>query len=180
MSQVRGYQLPIFIRQTAASIAGVVVWSMRNLGPGTQRRPLYLRRFQVNVMFDGTPAASQAQYQLKRFRTATPTAGTAVTVVKQNTDDGATVVTDARFLDTGLTVAGVVSDAPIMTMGGPRALGSTWYGREWPGMLSAQGSGALIIKPDDGLLIDLGQAAVIGDGIQGWMEWDEVGGNYTP
>jgi hypothetical protein len=176
---IRGYNLPIAIRQTAASAADSVVWSMRNLGPGKSRRAIAIRRISVNVMFDGVAAASQSQYKLCRFRDATPTIGTALTVVKQNTDDTDSIVTDARFLDTGLTVAGVTFDAAMQIMGAPRQVGAcAQYVREWPGIMSGQGSGALIIKPDDGLCLRLGVAAVIGDGIQGFIEWDEHGGAY--
>lgn len=178
MPQIRGYQLPIAVRQTAATAAAACVWAMRNLG--IPNRPIALRRLAVNVMFDGTPAASQSQYQLARFRTVTPSLGTALTVVKQNTDDAASVVTDARFLDTGLTIAGVAFDTAAMSMGAPRQVGAgCQYVREWPGIMDGQGSGAFIIKPTDGLCILLGATAVIGDGIQGAIEWDEIGGSYT-
>src|SRR3990167_1796754 len=93
-----GYLLPIRVRQTAATASGTV-WSMRALTAG---KKVYVRRIVVNCMFDGTAAASTSQYNLLRFRTATPTAGTALTVVKRDTADPTSIVTDARFLDTGL------------------------------------------------------------------------------
>jgi hypothetical protein len=177
MPAIRGYQLPIYLRQTGATAADSTVWAMRNLG--VPSRAIYLRRLAVNVMFDGTAAASTSRYELRRFRTATPTNGTALTVVKQNTDEAASVVTDARFLDTGLTVAAVTFDTPAMAMGAPRQVGAcASYVREWPGMMAEQGSGAFIIKPTDGICLRLGVASVIGDNIQGWIEWDEVGGAY--
>lgn len=174
MSQVRNFKLPIAIRQTAATAAASVVWAMRNLGG----RVIAVRRVGVNAMFDGTAAASSSQYQLARFRTATPTAGAALTVVKANTDDGATTVTDARVLDTGLTPGAMTFDAAMCSMGAPRQVGAcAQYVWEWsPGDPQAPAARPLLIKPQDGLCILVGVTAVIGDGLQGMIEWDEFGG----
>src|SRR5215831_6121367 len=145
MPPFRAYSLPIAIRQTAATAANAVPWAM--LLPSTARRAIVMRRLIANVMFDGTAAASQSAYQLKRFRSTTPSGGTALTPIPHNLlDKGATGVSNASvvtasFLDTGLTVAS---------------------GR------------ALTIDPGDGLCLALGVVAVVGDGIQGWVSWDEA------
>lgn len=174
MSVIRSYMLPIAVRQTAATVAGKAVWAMRSLGIAP--RTIYIRRILVNIMFDGTPAGSQAQYQLVRFRGATHTGGSALTVIQKNVDDAATAVTDARFLDTGLTDAGVTYDAMIASFGGTRQnAASNQYPIDWPGHAMPDAR-PLMIKDRDGLALLLGVAAVIGDGIQGFIEWDEHGG----
>lgn len=186
MPTIRSYTLPIQVRQTATTAAGALVWAMRNLGvPG---RVIYLRRLAVNVLFDGTGAASQSSYQPVRFRGATPTGGVALTPFKPNFEDAtlgaASVVTDARVLDTGLTVAGVTFDGgatqiPAASFGCQRGSGpSAQYLLDYPGY-DATGFNCrepVRLKLGDGLALALGQVAVIGDGIQGLIEWDEVGG----
>lgn len=171
MATVRGYTLPLFIRQTSTN--GGVVWAMRNLG----QKAIYVRRIMVNVLFDGTTTPSQSQYQLSRFRTATPTAGTAQTVIKRNTSSAASVVTDARFSDLGLTQGGMVIDTPMLSMGAPRTPGAcAQYLYDWPAFLTDTTREPMIVPALDGLCLVLGVVAVIGDGIQGLIEWDEAGG----
>lgn len=185
MPIIRSYTLPVQVRQTAATAASTIVWSMRNLS--VTPRTIFIRRIFVNVMFDGTPAASQSSYQPIRFRGATPTGGNALTVFKNNFDDStagaASVVTDARFVDTGLTIAGVTFDGasavPSASFGCQRANAtSQQYVMDWPGYdaVGFNGREPFRIKSQDGLAFMLGNTAVIGDGIQGWVEWDEVGG----
>lgn len=186
MPVIRSYMLPIQVRQTATTAANSMVWAMRNLG--TPGRVLYLRRLSVNVMFDGTSAASQSSYQPVRFRGATPSGGTPITVAKTNFEDAslgaASVVTSAQFLDTGLAVAGVTFDGgatpvPAASFGVQRGTGpSCGYLWDYPGYDSVgfNGREPFRIKNQDGLALILGATAVIGDGIQGWVEWDEVGG----
>lgn len=178
MPNIRGYRLPIALRQTAASVANSVVWAMRNLG--IPNRPVWLRRLQVNASFDGTAAASTSEYQLQRFRTATPSGGAALTVVKHNTDDGASVITYAEVLDTGLTVAGVDFDTSGLAIGAPRQVGaSSQFDFEWEGLAAGgANSGMFIVKPTDGICLRLGVAAVIGDALRGYIYWEEAGGAY--
>lgn len=176
----RRYYLPIAVRQTAATASTAVVWEILN--PPSSLRRVHLRRLFVNVMFDGTSAASQSQYQLSRFRSTTPAAGSAQTVVKQIVSDatvGKDSVVTSRFLDTGLTVAGIAVDAPGASFGAPRTQGaSCQYNMDYPAAEAVGDTlkGQLVLEPGDGLALVLGVAAVIGDGIQGWVEWDEMGG----
>lgn len=176
MATIRGYMLPIAFRQSAATAADSTIWAMRNLGAN---RTLYIRRLVLAVSFDGTAAATTSQYEVRRFRDATPTGGTALAVVKKNTTETASAVTDARFVDTGLTVAGVTFDAPSITAGAPRQVAAVGqFVHEWPGMAAGQSSGAFIVTGLDGLCIRNGVTAVVGDAVRGWIEWDEIGGAY--
>jgi len=179
MPPFRAYSLPIAIRQTAATAANAVPWAM--LLPSTARRAIVMRRLIANVMFDGTAAASQSAYQLKRFRSTTPSGGTALTPIPHNLlDKGATGVSNASvvtasFLDTGLTVAGIAVDGPIMSLGGARQVSSTaFYDIAFETLETGASGRALTIDPGDGLCLALGVVAVVGDGIQGWVSWDEA------
>lgn len=173
MPMLRGYMLPIAVVQSAATASPATVWAMRNT---SARRLVYLRQAVVNVMFTGTAAATMSQYQFVRFRTATPTGGSALTVFESNaTDPSASTVTDARFVDTGLTVAGMTFDAPLAYAGAPRQLGaSAQYVFDWEPAIASEPS-PVVLAPGEGLCIQLGVAAVIGDSIMGYVEWNEMG-----
>lgn len=189
MGNIRGYQLPIAVAQSATTAAPGVVWSMLN--PTTSKRPVYIRRVAVNAMFTGTAAATFSQYLLKRFRSTTPAGGTAMVPVPLNRlDKGAAGVNQvsavvSQFLDTGLTVAGIAFDGVLLdgaaaAFGAPRQLGAcAQYVCEYDSMEGGSGfsgRGALCLDPGDGLALVLGVVAVVGDGIDGFISWDEYGG----
>lgn len=172
MATTRSYSLTVVVRQTAASVPGTTIWTMYNGGS----RIIRLRRVMLNVQFDGAGAASDSLYGLVRFRGAVPTGGGALGVVKNNQGSGTSTVTDARLLDTGLTVAGVTFDTPFIGMSCPRTAGATaQYKMDWPTQSQSM-TEPMIIVPLDGLAITLGNTAVIGDSIAGMIEWDEFGG----
>lgn len=189
MGNIRGFSLPIAVRQTATTAAAAVVWAMLN--PLTSKKPLYLRRLFVNVMFDGTPAASQSQYLVKRFRGTTIIDGTALTPQSHNRlDKGALGVNQvsavtAAFLDTGLTLAGITFDgagivgAPAVFGNARQVAAGAQYAMDYDAMDSGSGfsgRGAFCLDIGDGVALVLGQTAVVGDGIQGYASWDEMGG----
>lgn len=166
------YMLPVFVRHTTAAAANSLVWAMRNLGT----RSLYLTRVSLVASFSGTAAASHSRAALLRFRSATPTGGTAMTVVKMNTADGASAVTDARFLDTGLTVTGVTFDTSFLDLSCQRQVSASgvysWSDADRLDGLRAT-RGKMIIAPNDGLGLRLVNAAVIGDCYAGGIAWVE-------
>lgn len=169
----RSFSLPVNIRQSAATTAGNVVWAMRNL---SQYRALWVRRIDLNAMFDGAPATSTSVYRLLRFTTATPTAGTAITPVPINTRGAspapASIVTDARFLDTGLTQGAMAyPEDAFALVGAPRAVGAVAFlNREWGDFNETR---RLVVPPGEGIAIRLGLDAVVGDTLQGNIEWFE-------
>lgn len=163
------YMLPIRVRASAATAATATVWAMHNLGA----KVVKIRKIYIAAAFDGTAAASVSDWQLTRFRTATPTGGSAIPVIPKKTSYGASSVTDARFLDTGLTVGAMTFDGAFAQIAGARQVGSSnayWF------VVSGLDT---IYEPielaiNDGLCIRTAVAQVIGDSISGGIEWEEV------
>jgi hypothetical protein len=159
------YSAPIRIRQSAATASGATVWSMRLTAAATSN--VYIERIYLQISFDaGTPLGrALLAYDLERFSAATPTAGTAVTVVQMDSSDDVTEVTDVRFLDTGLTTTGLSFGTPFVTVGIPASDGATsTYFRQNIGFKLA---------PGEGLAIRLNGAAVIGQDLCGEIVWSE-------
>ena len=183
MGNIRGYVAPINIRQTATTASGADVWALHNFQP---RKEIYIRRIVVNVMCDVTTAvATTSNYQLRRFRNSSTviSGGTLLTgTPKSRLDQGAftsPVASGAvvRAVDTGVTMGGATFDPFFASFGAPRAPGGgTFYMVEWPGLEVTRATDRLCIDPFDGVAIELGVTAVIGDGLQGWFEWEESGG----
>lgn len=166
-----GFWLPVQIIQSTNSAANTLVWSMRNLGGTT----ITIQRIYLVHSFNGTAAATTSRYDIVRFRDATPTGGTALTVVKRDTASAASGVTDARFLDTGLTVASVTFDTAAAHVGGARQNGSAsvfdldlvHIRRD---LATDEG---IVLANNDGLGLRLGVAAVAGDSLTGFVQWLE-------
>lgn len=158
------YSLPISIRQSAGTAAGTIVWSMRNnsLSP----KIIMIERINLVMSFDaGTPLTrASLRYELVRFNTATPTGGTSISPTMMDSNAPATLVTDARFADTGLSVTGVVFENSFASIGCPASDGaSSSYSRDIPIKLAA----------GEGLAIRLNVAAVVGQGLFGEIIWSE-------
>lgn len=159
------YCVPVQIRQSAASAANTTVFTIRN--PAASTKTVVIESMNLIGTFDsGTPITrTLLRYSLHRFSTATPTGGTAETVIKLNNSNAATQVTDVRFLDTGLTTTGVVFENPFSIIGIPATDGAiVQYKKE---------TTPLILAPGEGFCIRLNVAAVIGQGISGEIAWSE-------
>ena len=159
------YSAPINIRQSAATAAGATVFSMRN--SATSPEIIYITRIELLLAFDSaTPATRSTQrYDLVRFSTATPTGGTVVPVAQMWSGDAGTQVTDARFLDTGLTTTGVVFNPPFATIGCP-ATDATTTKYQRNDVVIALGIG-------EGFCIRLNTAAIVGQSLMGEIVWCE-------
>jgi hypothetical protein len=159
------YSLPVKIRQTAATGSGATIFSMRNGTSSTVT--IIIDRIELLIGFDaGTPLTRSTQsYDLVRFSTATPTGGMALTVAQMYSGDVSTQITDARWLDTGLTTTGVVFNPAFCTISCPASDGATTkYERE--GI-------ALMLGIGEGFCIKLNGAAVIGQSLSGEIVWSE-------
>lgn len=159
------YSLPINIRQTAATAANATVFALRNAAAST--KTVYIEDIQLLMAFDtATPLTRSLQrYDLVRFTTATPTAGTALTVVAMDSSAAATQVTDARFLDTGLTTTSVVFGSAFATIGCPATDATT-------SEFSRNGI-SIKLAPGEGFCIRLTVAAVVGQSLTGCVTWSE-------
>jgi hypothetical protein len=159
------YSLPIKIRQTATTGSGATIFSMRNGTSSTVT--IIIERMEFLLAFDsGTPVTRSTQsYDLVRFSTATPTGGTALSVAQMYSGDAGTQITDARWLDTGLTTTGVVFNSPFCTISCPASDGATTkFHRDGV---------ALWLGVGEGFCIKLNGAAVVGQSISGEVVWSE-------
>ncbi len=164
------YFIPVNIRASAAT-AAATLWAMRN---GTTRN-IHIRRIRLNSYFDGTAAASLAQYALKRFSAATPTGGASIltSIAKKKSSMPASTIIDARFVDTGLTVAGVSFETGNLTFGSPRQNGAAGVIQLDFDVGGDENFDSLVLAPSEGLAIQNLATAVIGDSIIGYIEFDE-------
>lgn len=159
------YSIPVNIRQTASTASGATVLSIRNSATSTVT--IFIERIELLLAFDSaTPSTRSTQrYDLVRFSTATPTGGTSISVAQMYSGDVSTQVTDARFLDTGLTITGVVFNPPFVTIGCPATDATTTkYTREGV---------ALLLGIGEGFCIKLNGAAIIGQSLTGEIVWSE-------
>lgn len=165
------YMLPIRVRQTNTTAADSTVWAMRNVaGPST----VHIRKIRGAVIFDGTAAAATTiGYDLIRFSAATPTTGTALTVVDKRNAYAASAVTDARFLDTGLSVTSVVFETPFAQLLIPVSVTSMIREFEIDFDQMGMRRSGFELASGEGLCIRLTANAVVGLGISGFVEWDE-------
>lgn len=152
-------------RFTGALAAGTMLFSMRN---STTRR-LKIVRTVLIASFDGTAAATTAQYSVRRFTTATPTAGTALTllVVPEDTTKPATQIADARCAtaSAGLTITSVVVGNPIVGVACSRGgTGQTTV---------IDHSQDIVLNSSEGICVQYDGTGVIGDALTVTMYWGE-------
>lgn len=178
MPVLRGYSVGVAIRQSAATVASSLVWSLLNT---SLTKTLFIRRITMNVLFDGTGAPSSALYNMGRHRTGTPTGGVATPAALRD-DKNPASQTLVQVLDTGITPVATPDAAKILAMSVPRGTsgGSCYYNFEWPTLPDEGDGDGISIAPGVGLGIYLGAIAVIGDGLVGSVEWDEqpIRGQY--
>lgn len=166
IGQGPAYSLPVNILQTGTTAVDTAVWSMRNAAASGKN--VFIEKLRLAVSFHGTAAGSTNSYYLCRFDTATPSSGSALTVVKMDSVSPTSAVTDARFVDTGLTVTSVAFGAALHYLNNPISVTS---GRRWDEIdLYFQ---PFVLAPGEGLAIRLGATAVVGQGISGSIQWRE-------
>ncbi len=166
------YLANILIRQSAASVANTLIWSLFNPSATVKVRVRSIRHV---MLFDGTAAvATTRAYYWQRTATAAPSAGTTITPTKKRTTDANSVV-DLRFLDTGLTIGALTQVAsPFIKIAVPIS------GTGTRSMLTVplHVMGERLISPielvlNEGIGLYLNETTTIGVGIAGVVEWDE-------
>lgn len=158
------YSAPVNIRQTAATASGATVWAMRNSATSTIL--VFIERISLSLGFDAAVGIVETpRYDLIRFSGATPTGGTAVSVAQMYSGDNGTQVTDARFLDTGLTTTGIVFNPAFAEIGCPAALGATAF--------FVRQDIPLLLGPGEGFCIRTSTTTAIGMSIVGEIVWSE-------
>jgi hypothetical protein len=170
---VGSFVTQVLIRQTAATAATANQWQMFNSSTATLVR---IRAIRLVFIFDGTsPGAQGRNYHIFRTSGVAPTAGTAILPTKKRTADAASVC-DVRFLDTGLTVTGNTRNGDEMfrmnlTLDATGRYQAFFFPREFP---LRRLTSAIELRPGEGLGIFNTDATVIGQGICGYVEWDET------
>lgn len=173
------YYAKVLLRHTAADAAGSAVWAMHN-PPGSGAR-IFMRDIDLNLSFDGTlAAASNVGYELWRFTTADPTAGSTVPRIKRKTQQAASVIADANIQQRSgiLTMTSVVYDTdafsavivPASITGAYRS-----HRLEYPSSDVLFNETAFILEQNEGLAIRVatGFTAIIGQNLSGHISWSE-------
>lgn len=162
---INNFSAPVGIRQTARTAAGNAVWAMTSAPIATAENVLIHEITLLIGYCSTTINNSLIGYSLTKFSNATPTGGTAIIASPQDTNNAATVITDIRFLDTGLTTTGIIRGAPIAHITLPTTNGATnMYRRTFT---------SISLDPGEGLLIDLFLTAEIGLVLSGEIIWSE-------
>ena len=150
---------------TAALAANTAVWAIRN--GATRKMKLIIT--EATMGFAGTAAASSMQMSIRRFTTATPTGGTALTtlVTPEDSAMSATTIADARCATAaaGLTTTGAVIGNPIFVGVVPRSVTGAVFNFEM--------SRDLVLNPNEGVLVQYDTVGVIGDVVGITMYWGE-------
>lgn len=167
----RSYTVPVNIRHTTSGASGII-WALTNLG----RRTLFMRRIFVNATFDGTPEATTMVHNIRRYRGTAASGGTATPPVQNNINanlpaSGASAV-DVRYLDLGLTFPGSTDPQFASFMGSRGAKAVAQYDLHWPPWGEVNTVEPISIIPGEGIAM-LSSTTVIGDGIYGFVSWDE-------
>lgn len=185
------YQVAVNVQPTTLS-TGTTYWTMRNTASGGGKS-VYLRgasltlsEFFTNTSTVASIAGGRSLFDLVRFSAATPTAGTALTVMKRRSADGtASVVTDVRFAPGGLTTTSVSFEASpftylsITTQGvgfapatNNNPSSASWFNQ--PLDFTGGGEeGRVILGPGEGLAIRANGTILANTAILGTIWWDE-------
>lgn len=170
------YLANISIRHSAADALGSSVWAMLN--PTGSGKTIYIRNIRGRILFDGAVTATTSQgYEFIRYSgNVSPTTGTTIARIKKKTTYANSVVQDANIQQKSgiLTLAGTFEGSPFNVVKMPISVtggGQTFDIDLVVAGLSYEG---FELAPGEGMAIRLHVAAVIGFGIAGSVEWDEV------
>lgn len=177
------YLAPVSIRHTAADAVDSCVWHMRNNDTSQTSSPLVVHIRAINLIFgfDGTAATNTVRYALHRSFAATPTGGTAVTVIKKKTSYAASVVGDIRgnavlTFSAGVSNSfegGTASPSAISIFGNPISVTNAVCSYMMQINNPNETLECIELQPGEGLGIRLAVAAVAGQMLSGYIEWDE-------
>ena len=144
---------------------GTVYWTLLNNGT----KEVWLKCFELTMGFSGTAAATRSALSISRFSNATPSGGTSAVPVKHDPAFPASSVGDVRFAPAGLTLSGVVFEAPFCLLAVPNQLNANFS-------FPINPPGAIVIEPNQGIAVRAVGAVVLGLFLAGSVHWAE----YTP
>lgn len=144
---------------------GTAYWSMLNNGT----KEVNIKRLALSMGFSGTAAATKSVLSLSRFSNSTPSGGTSAVPVKHDPAFATSSVGDVRFAPAGLTVTGIVYEAPICLLAVPNQLNANFS-------LPVTLASPFVLEPNQGLIVRAYGAVVLGLFLVGSVHWTE----YTP
>jgi len=144
---------------------GTVYWTLLNNGT----KEVWLKCLELTMGFSGTAAATRSALTISRFSNTTPSGGTSGVVVKHDPAFPSSSVGDVRYAPAGLTVTGVVFEAPICLLAIPNQLNANFSFPIVP-------PGSIVLEPNQGLAVRAFGAVVLGLFLSGSVHWSE----YTP
>jgi len=103
----------ILVRQSAATVAGAVVWAMRN---PYSNIIVSIMRIYLQLSFDGIGAATLMRYELIKGTGCTAMSGGAIVIPLIKRTSIGQSNTDIHVLDTGLTLTGVTFGSAFHTV----------------------------------------------------------------
>lgn len=167
------------IRHTAADAAGSFVVAVTN--PAGSGKYLYIRRVKGRMVFDGTAAAATSLvYELVRYSipagaTPNPTTGTTLTRTLKDSRMTATVIVDAnaQYKSGVLTLAGLTLIESLHFIRIPASVTGSLTEFDVDIVKIDKVYENIVIAPNQGLGMRLTNAAIIGQGISGFVEADE-------
>jgi hypothetical protein len=154
---------------SAATAADVSLWAIRCATAG---KPIFITKIWLQVWFNGTGAATEQRYCLRKGTGCTAmSGGAAVTsLIKRGYITNANV--DARVLDTGLTQTGISQAAVFWSCGWARLTHSaTQAGGISPQFTLDLSASPIELKHNEVLSIQNVVTAVIGDVLVGGVEF---------
>jgi hypothetical protein len=159
----------IRVRQSGTGAAPLVVWAIRNKTAG---KTLYIRRFWLQLGFNGTGAATEMQYELIKGTGCTALTGaTAVTPLLKRTAISNSDV-DCGVLDTGITLTNVALGSAFWSAWMSRVTHSATQAGQFGGQHILDFSDQPIeLLQNEVLAIRTVQTAVIGDIAEGGCEF---------
>ena len=148
--------------------AGTTYFAMRNVGG----KRVFIRKIEMKLGFSGTATASRSLYEWERFSAATPTGGTALTALKKGSTFPNSSVGDIRFAPGGLTITGVVFEAPFHLVGNTNQLNNDQT--QDISYVDGPDIGRLVLAVGEGLCVRANTAIVAGSYLIGSITWDEL------
>lgn len=169
------YSLDFVLGRFTGAVTAGAIFAMRNTLT-SNNKVISIHKIHLRVGFSGTTAATSQILTLRRFGTATHSAGTAITLaagaVKNHSNMPDSILLDARYADiTGtapLTETSVVYEPSFDRFAIPRNPGGTSE-HLWSSKLGK----SFFLHPGDGLALSIVNTAVVGDTVVGNVEWEE-------
>lgn len=162
------------IRQTGTDAAASVIWAMRN--PLASSKTVAIRRISGILSFDGTAAAGVGVgYEFCRFSGGDPSTGTTLQRLKKRSSYAASQILDAnaQYKVTALTMTSVTVDTAFASIKIPISVTNGACPFDFRFVNAGLAYEPFELAAGEGLCIRLLVAAVVGQSLNGCVEWDE-------